>query len=415
MTSTIFTSRKRRLVFAIALTLMATTCPVCTADEPRTKGLPKRPSPDKEYKIRPIPSGPPEFSNSAEYANDPRLEPLHYMRHVSDITVPKYRFRATTKAAWKIWHRDLRRELTETVGLPLIEKGPLKVTPGPVEKLDGYSRMAFTIETAPELYVPAFLLVPDGIKRPRPAVLVAHGHGYGMNSVIGLKEDGSPRPAGEGYQRDMGLQSVKAGFVTLVYDQLGFGRRRDFDFNKHFDLWLACEQPSKCGIHFGQSMTGLRIFDAMRMIDFLQERKEVDRGKIAMVGISGGGLVTQFTAALDDRVKAACVSGHINLFATSILGLFHCIDNYTPGIGRVADNDDVACLIAPRPLLVESGMKDRIFPIAATREAIAKIEKCYTLLGATGNLETDIFDMGHEFSGAKTWAFFKKHLAMGEP
>lgn len=403
------TPRMRRTVLAMSALILVTVCLVTVADEKKEPQGEEK----KELKLRPIPAGPPEFSMSAEYANDPRLEPLHYMRHLTETTVPKYRFDATTKAEWKTWHRVLREALAETIGLPLIERMPLKITAGPVDKLDGYTRMAFTIETARELYVPAFLLVPEGVSGPTAAVLVAHGHGYGMNSTIGLNEDGTERPFGEGYHHDMGLQAVKAGFVTLVYDQMGFGRRRDMDFNKHFNLWNACEHPSKCGVHFGQCMTGLRIHDAMRMIDFLQQREEVDAEKIAMVGISGGGLVTQFTAALDDRVKAACVSGHINHYATSILGLRHCIDNYTPGLGRIADNDDVACLIAPRALLVESGTQDPIFPIDATRAAIAKIEKCYALLDASENLETDIFDKGHEFSGAKTWDFFKRHMNVG--
>lgn len=395
----------RSVILAMFALILVGVCRWTAADEKKEQIEEK-----KELELRPIPSGPPEFSMSAEYPNDPRLEPLGYMRHLTQTTVPKYRFDATTKAEWRSWHREFREALAQTIGLPLIEKTPLRVTPGPVEQLDGYTRMAFTIGTAPALFVPAFLLVPEGAEGPLPAVLVAHGHGYGMNSVIGLKEDGTERPFGEGYHHDMGLQAVRAGFVTLVYDQMGFGRRRDVDFNKHFDLWNACEHPSKCGIHFGQSMTGLRVYDAMRMIDFLQQREEVDGGKIAMVGISGGGLVTQLTAALDDRVKAACVSGHINRFAASILGLRHCIDNYTPGLGRIADNDDIACLIAPRALLVEAGTKDPIFPIDDTRAAIAKLEKCYALLGASENIETDIFDKGHEFSGARTWGFFHKHL-----
>ncbi len=405
-------TRNSPLVIAVsflAVTLLLGWPMQASADQQQDEKPEKKP-----YVPRPIPEGPPEFSMSAAYPNDPRLEPLHYMRHVGETTVPRYRFKATTKTEWRTWHDAFRKELAKIIGLPLIEKTPLKITPGPLEKLDGYTRMAFTIETSPELYVPAFLLVPDGPKKPRPAVLVAHGHGYGMNSTIGLKEDGTERPYGEGYHHDMGLQAVKAGFVTLVYDQMGFGRRRDIDFNTYFNLWNACEHPSKCGVHFGHSMTGIRIYDAIRMLDFLQQRDEVDPDKIAMVGISGGGLVTQFTAALDDRVKAACVSGHINLYATSILGLRHCIDNYAPGLGQIADNDDVACLIAPRGLLVESGLQDPIFPIDATRQAIAKLEKCYALLDASDNLETDLFDSGHEFSGAKTWTFFKAQLGVRE-
>jgi len=407
MMSTRGTSRKRKLGFALSLVFLVATGHTAPADDQDAQEGEEE---KKSYEPRPVPSGPPAFSMSAAYPNDPRLEPLHYMRHLMETTEPKYGFEATTKAEWKAWRRALRQELAETIGLPLMEKTPLKITPGPVNELDGYTRMAFTIETAPALYVPAFLLVPKGADKPGPAVLVAHGHGYGMNSTIGLKEDGTERPFGEGYHHDMGLQAVKAGFVTLVYDQMGFGRRRDVDFNKHFNLWNACEHPSKVGLHFGRCMTGLRVYDATRMLDFLQQREEVDPDRIAMVGISGGGLVTQFTAALDDRVRAACVSGHINRYAASILGLRHCIDNYVPGLGRIADNDDIACMIAPRPLLVESGTQDDIFPIDATRQAVAKLEKCYGLLGVPENLETDIFDKGHEFSGARTWDFFRQHL-----
>ena len=69
--------------------------------------------------------------------------------------------------------------------------------------------------------------------------------------------------------------------------------------------------------------------------DFLQSRPEVDGERIGMVGISGGGLVTQFTAALDDRIKAACVSGFCSRFEACILSIHHCIDNYVPGLGAV--------------------------------------------------------------------------------
>jgi dienelactone hydrolase len=279
-----------------------------------------------------------------------------------------------------------------------------------VDQCKGYKRLAFTIETAPSLYVPAFLLVPDDLDGPRPAILCSHGHGIGMNALVGLTEEGKERQFGQGYQHDFAVQAVRAGFVTLAFDQMGFGRRRDFDFNKKHNLWNACEHPSKTSLHWGLSMTGIRVYDAMRMIDFLQSRPEVDGKRIGMVGISGGGLVTQFTSALDDRIKAACVSGYCNRYESCILGVRHCIDNYVPGLGLIANNDDIACAIAPRPLLIESGTEDHIFPIDATRAAIRKLKRCYKLLDASGNFDADIFEAGHQFNGAKTWTFFKQHL-----
>ena len=87
------------------------------------------------------------------------------------------------------------------------------------------------------------------------------------------------------------------------------------------------------------------------------------RARVGCMGISGGGTVTLFATALEPRIRAAMVSGYLNTFRDSIGSLAHCIDNYVPGILNWAEMHDVAGLIAPRPLFVESGEKDNIFPI----------------------------------------------------
>jgi len=231
-----------------------------------------------------------------------------------------------------------------------------------------------------------------------------------MNELVGLTETGKPRRAGVGYQRDFALQAVRAGFVTLVFDQMGFGRRRDFKFMRRYRLESGCDQPTKNALHLGLTMTGLRVWDACRLLEFLQDRPEVDPDRIGIVGISGGGLVAQFAAALDDGFKAACVSGYCNRFADSILAIHHCIDNYVPDLAALADNDDIACLIAPRPLLIQAGTKDPLFPIQATRAAVAKLRRCYAVAGAPKALAVDFFEGGHQFRGRKVWPFFTRHL-----
>jgi dienelactone hydrolase len=345
---------------------------------------------------------------------------LHYLRNYDRAVEPVLAFQAETKQQWLKWRSELREELADVIGLGGMDdsgldptaRRELQVRPGPVEQCKGYRRLAFTIKTADDLFVPAFLLVPDELTEPRPAILCSHGHGIGMNGLVGLTEAGKPRQFGKGYQHDFALQAVRAGFVALAFDQMGFGRRRDIEFDKAQKLWNHCEQPSKNALHFGLSMTGIRIWDALRMIDFLQTRPEVDGEKIGMVGISGGGLVTQFTAALDERIKAACISGYCNRYADCILSVHHCIDNYVPALGLVADNDDIACMIAPRPVLIEGGTEDPIFPIAATRAAIKKVKRCYKVAGASGHVETNLFEGPHEFDGSKTWDFFARHLGV---
>lgn len=351
------------------------------------------------------------FSRSAKAGGDSRFEPLRFLRRFERQT-PAHAFEAETPAQWRRWRDALRQSLADAIGLTGFAPRAPRVEAGPVTRDKGYARHALTIETAPGLWVPAFLLVPRDTDEPRPAIICCHGHGYGMNALVGLSEDGRSRRQGVGYQHDFALQAVRAGFVALAYDQCGFGRRRDSAFNHKWGIASGCEQPCKNGLHFGLSMTGIRVWDALRMVDVLAGRKEVLGDHIGIAGISGGGLVAQFAAALDDRLAAACISGYCNRFADCILSIHHCIDNYMPGLGLLADNDDVACLIAPRPLLIQSGAKDPIFPITATRAALRKLQRCYKLLNAGAALDRDLFDGGHEFRGTQVWPFFARHLGL---
>ncbi len=95
------------------------------------------------------------------------------------------------------------------------------------------------------------------------------------------------------------------------------------------------------------------------------------------MGISGGGTITFTTAALDERVKAAVVSGAFCTYRDSIFSRSHCIDNYIPGILRWFETADLTGLIAPRYLFVEAGSQDNIFPRPGVEEALQNARKVY--------------------------------------
>ena len=156
---------------------------------------------------------------------------------------------------------------------------------------------------------------------------------------------------------------------------------------------------------FGETMVGWRVWDVIRAIDYLQTRPEVDGERVGVMGISGGGTVSLFAAAVDDRIGAAMVSGYFNTFRDSIVSLSHCLDNYVPGLLRYMEMYDVAGLIAPRALFVESGEEDHIFPIAAAREAFDRTRPMYRALGAEDRLAHEVFAGGHEFNGGRAWKF----------
>jgi hypothetical protein len=117
-------------------------------------------------------------------------------------------------------------------------------------------------------------------------------------------------------------------------------------------------------------------------------------------------------ASLEPRIRAAFVSGYLNTFRDSILSLSHCIDNYVPGILKWAEMYDVAGLIAPRPLFVESGQRDDIFPIEASRASFARLKKVYEVFGAADLTEQETFDGPHSFHGVRGLPFLARHLGV---
>jgi predicted peptidase len=161
----------------------------------------------------------------------------------------------------------------------------------------------------------------------------------------------------------------------------------------------------------GETMAGWRTWDVMRAIDYLETREEIDAKRIGCMGISGGGTVTLYAAAVEPRIRLAFLSGSFCTFQQSIFSLAHCMDNYVPGILKFAEVSDIAGLIAPRPLFVENGEQDSIFPVEGTRVAFEKTRSIYRILGKEDDLALEVFPGKHEFWGKKGFEFLKHHFS----
>ena len=129
------------------------------------------------------------------------------------------------------------------------------------------------------------------------------------------------------------------------------------------------------------------------------------------MGISGGGMHTFFSTCIDDRIRACVVSGYLSTFRESTLAMHHCPCNYVPGLSAFGEMHDLAGLIAPRPMLVEAGTHDPIFPIAAVRSGLARARKIYGVFGDGGQVKADIFSGRHQISGARAYDFLGEALA----
>ena len=71
---------------------------------------------------------------------------------------------------------------------------------------------------------------------------------------------------------------------------------------------------------------------------------------------------------------------------------------------------DLAGLIAPLPMLVESADRDPIFPRFTVEKSVAKARQIYQVFGAADQLETDYFPGEHQIGGARAYDFLKEKM-----
>jgi hypothetical protein len=255
-----------------------------------------------------------------------------------------------------------------------------------------------------------YLLTPKQAAKPMPAIICVPGHGRGADDIVGIDEHGRDRSNKAGYQHDFAIQVVEHGAAAIAVEPMAFGCRRDPLTRKKGLGATACQPSAGSALLFGETMIGWRVYDVMRTRDWIETRPELNSRQVGCMGISGGGTCTLFSAALDTRIRTAFVSGYLNIFRDCIMSLSHCMDNYVPGILNWAEMYDVAGLIAPRPLFSEGGDKDPIFPVAATRESYARVQKIYAVFGAPGAVQQEIFEGVHEFHGVRGLPFLMKQV-----
>jgi hypothetical protein len=283
---------------------------------------------------------------------DERPRRLLYRRleaRCDELLAARRREVAAMKSPDELRHRqaDLREKLLAAIG-PFPERMPLQVQVVRVLPRDGYRIENLVFQSLPRHHVPGNLYVPEG-KGPFPGVLFPLGH-YA-----------NPRAAEE-YQRTC-ILLAKQGFVVLTYDPPGQGERHQ--------LLGPGGRPSAQGttehtlVDCGALLTGTCaaqyfIWDAMRGLDLLAARPEVDATRLGCLGNSGGGTTTAYLMALDERVACAVP----NCFVTSLERLFATVgpqDGEACLPGQVAiglDHADFLLLRAPRPVQLSCPARD---------------------------------------------------------
>jgi cephalosporin-C deacetylase-like acetyl esterase len=288
-------------------------------------------------------------------------------------------------ADWEQQRPALLQELRYMLGLePLPERTPLQAETTGVLEYPVYRIEKIVLQSMPGLYVTGNLYIPHNASEPRPTILYVCGH--------------SPDPLGAKFHyQDRALWFVTHGYVCLVLDTLEFGEVAGIHHGLH-DLnmwhWLS----------LGYTPIGAEVWNAVRALDYLETRPEVDRQRIGMNGISGGGVATWYTAAVDTRVSAAVPVCSTFTFGSQAehwcaSGQCDCIYFYNTFL---RDFPLIAALIAPRPLLICSGQRDGDFPPDGYHEVFRQAKRIYDLYAATPDGSDRIREVdenvGHEDS-----------------
>ncbi len=308
---------------------------------------------------------------------------------------------------WKAKRDEYRRQFQEMLGLlPWPERTDLKpVITGKLEQED------FTVEklhfqALPHLYVTANLYLPKNLTNPAPAILYVCGHG---RVIVNGVSHGSK--AG-GYQRH-GAWFARNGYVCLTIDTVSMGEIMGIHRGTYSEkMWWWNSR--------GYTVAGVEAWLAIRALDYLCSRPEVDKERLGMTGRSGGGSYSWTVAALDDRIKVvAPVAGITDLQNQVVDGGVegHCDCMFFVNTYRW-DFPQVAALIAPRPLLIGNTDKDRLFPLDGVLRLHEKVRDIYRLYGATNHLGLLITEGPHEDTQdlqVPVFRWFNKFLKGEEP
>jgi dienelactone hydrolase len=333
--------------------------------------------------------------------------PLAEVAAIYAATARPLAFRARTREEVPAWREALRTRLKETLNVPH-DVRPLAAETVSRETPDGYTRELVVLR-APVGGVPVYVLRPDGAGPFRP-VIAMHGHGPGVRDAIGLEQGEEEHAHVVDLNTRLAVALVQRGFLVFAPEQLGFGGRREAEDKALGSMASSCRQASLSLLLLGHTMAGLRVRDIQRTLEYAGTHPDARRGGIGGVGFSGGGTALLYAAALDERLGALVLSGCVTNYLQSIMAVSHCEDNYLPGVLTYAELGDIVASLAPRPLFVESGMDDDIYPASATVATVTQVRKAYTLLGAGDRVELEVFAGGHRFHGTRSLEWLGRRL-----
>jgi len=320
-----------------------------------------------------------------------------------DLRTEAFEKMIKSEAAMRAWQAERKAFFLKQIG-GLPERTPLKAQVVGTLLGKGYRVEKILFESRPGFHVTGNLYLPE-TPPPWPAVLVACGHSH----------DG--KAAGQ-YQR-ASILLARNGMAAMCYDPIGQGERyqmldvtqerKAFDDAAHVPVphpnvrLLCTTEHTMMGISsalIGANVAQFRIWDGMRVIDYLQSRKDIIADKIGCTGNSGGGTETAYLMALDDRIAAAAPGCYLTTFR-KLIDTKGPQDGEQNIFGQIAfgmDEADYCIMRAPKPTLICAGTRDVTFDFAGTMDVFRDAKRFYSRLGYSERMDIAAPDAPHGFT-----------------
>ncbi len=299
---------------------------------------------------------------------------------------------------WEKVREERYQEFIEMIGMqdmPLKgERPPLNVTYTGTIKEKEYRIEKLYYESMPGLFVPANLYIPRGLKKKAPAILYVCGHSHTQKH----------------HYQEHAINFAENGFVVLIIETIQRGEVKGEHLGAYEKGWFNWYSK-------GYNPAGVEVWNGIRGLDLLCELKEVDKDRLGVTGISGGGSQSWYLQAADPRIKAAAAQAG----AASLEGQIcqstiddHC-DCMMPINTYGIDFTDVGALIAPRPFMIAQTTNDLYYSIEAVRTLYDKLKPLYQLYDSEQNLLMREAPGPHSYGSneelrAEILSFFYKEL-----
>lgn len=335
----------------------------------------------------PKPAGPKPITPLNRY---PRMVHEYYVDQVRAAEARSGARRSVLKsqADAAAYVSEVRTKIAASFG-PWPERTPLNARTAKSTERDAYTIENVIFESRPKFFVTANLYVPKGLKGKAPGVILSCGHSHNGKAYPGYQS------AAQGL--------VRQGYVALIFDPIGQGERLQHP-DEHLHSRVGVGVAEHCMVGNAQYLTGeffgsWRAWDAMRALDYLLSRPEVDPKHVGITGNSGGGTMTTWLAAVEPRWTMAAPSCFVTTWRRNLENELPADTEQCPPAILAAGIDyvDFLACMAPKPVVICAQEKD-FFDVRGTLETFEKLKAVYKLFGAENKVSLHIGPGPHGFA-----------------